>query len=202
MNRPAAQAILRGEVWEHPTLSYLVHASAGKTVIHAGTYFGDFLPALGAAASKVWAYEPNEENYRCAQATCSLNRLGNVQLFNAALGRASGQVRFQTQSEAGSALGGRSHVVDHDKAQPGVDSVPSIAIDEVVESKDDIAVIQLDVEGYETAALSGALKTIERCRPMLVLESKPDDQWWSQHLEPLGYQRTRALDDNTVFQCD
>src|SRR5262249_33438548 len=71
-HRPAARAILAGRIWEPETLAFLAANGAGGDVVHAGAYFGDFLPALARAcgpAGKVWAFEPNDENFRCAQVT-------------------------------------------------------------------------------------------------------------------------------------
>jgi len=42
-HRPAAQMILRGRVWEPDTIKFVRD--------HAGTYFGDFIPALSAGCA-------------------------------------------------------------------------------------------------------------------------------------------------------
>src|SRR5262245_29594961 len=60
--RPAAQAILDGEIWERATLEILGSAPARGDIVHAGTFFGDFLPALSRSRSGddvLWAFEPN-----------------------------------------------------------------------------------------------------------------------------------------------
>jgi hypothetical protein len=40
-----------------------------KDIVPAGAYFGDFLPALSNCGDDVgvWAFEPNVENYTCAE---------------------------------------------------------------------------------------------------------------------------------------
>src|SRR5213082_2315512 len=64
----------------------------------------------------------------------------------------------------------------------------------------EIGIIHLDVEGYETPALEGALETIRRCRPIFIVETKPVDAWLNANLAPLGYKAgDRPLDANTVF---
>lgn len=62
-----------------------------------------------------------------------------------------------------------------------------------------VSVIHLDIEGFEEQALDGALKILQRDRPILVLETPPSDAWFDQHLKPLGYGVDRKLDWNTVF---
>ena len=72
IDRPAAQSVLSGAVWEKTTIEYMIAQAGGGDIVHAGTYFGDFLPALSvgiAPGAKVWAFEPNSVNYRCAAMT-------------------------------------------------------------------------------------------------------------------------------------
>jgi hypothetical protein len=63
--RVAARKILAGEVWEPTTIEFLMSYGSHGDIVHAGAYFGDFLPALSrscAPGAKVWAFEPNPEN--------------------------------------------------------------------------------------------------------------------------------------------
>ena len=88
-HRPAAQKILSGDVWEAETIEFMsVNAPEGD-IVHAGSYFGDFIPALSRSrksGAKVWVFEPNPENFRCAKITIYINELENVQLIKACLG--------------------------------------------------------------------------------------------------------------------
>jgi hypothetical protein len=83
LHRPACQAILRGEVWEARTLAFLLAHAGDGDIVHAGAFFGDFLPALSRAAApgaKIRAFEALEKNWRYAAATAALNGLANVDL--------------------------------------------------------------------------------------------------------------------------
>jgi len=199
-HRPASKAVLRGKVWEPDTVALLVEACAVREIVHAGTFFGDFLPAIAAAAKRVWAFEPSLENYRCASLTISLNKLGNVELARAALTDTDGRVRLQTRTLTGEHLGGGSRVVRMPSLGLAIDeSSPGVVLDQAVPATADIAVIQLDVEGHEREALSGGLATIRRRRPILVVETVPSVAWIREHLAPLGYRLDRRLHNNTVF---
>lgn len=114
-HRPAAKTVLSGRVWEADTISLLCKAARHGDLIHAGAYFGDFLPALARACKetgrKVWAFEPSRENHRCAEITVMLNGLDNVVLKRVALGAVAGRARLVTTTEDGERLGGGSHVV-------------------------------------------------------------------------------------------
>jgi len=64
-----------------------------------------------------------------------------------------------------------------------------------------VAVVQLDVEGFEEPALEGGLRTISRCRPVIVLETPPSRPWFDRHLAPLGYRIEQRIDDNVVLRA-
>lgn len=204
-HRPVAQAILQSRVWEPDTLDLLRSVDSDGDIVHAGTYFGDFLPALARSRGDgaiVWAFEPNRENYRCAQITTLLNDLGNVVLTHAALDAQAGTAVLATSDPAGMPSGGASHIVG-DPSQAGTHSheeVDLVSVDQALGSDRRVAVIQLDVEGHEQQALAGAMLTIERCRPLIVLESLPETSWFAANLAPLGYKLDGSVDLNTVIR--
>ena len=53
---------------------------------------------------------------------------------------------------------------------------------------DDLSLLQLDVEGYERHVIEGALETIARNEPVIVLEDARDD--CAELLSSLGYTRS------------
>ncbi len=206
-HRPAARRILSGGVWEAETLDLLRREAREGDVVHAGTYFGDFLPALSRAARPehvVWAFEPSRENFRCAQITLLLNDISNVRLLNAALGDREGTEWLVTESDDGRALGGGSFLagagIEGKRGRP-TERVRTVRIDDVVEPDRRISAIQLDVEGTEEAALAGAMETVRRWRPLLVLETLPGREWLESHLVALGYREVKQVDGNHVLKA-
>jgi FkbM family methyltransferase len=200
-HRPAAQVVLRGDVWERQTIDYM-RAHAGRDIVHAGTYFGDFLPAVSKAIDPgrtIYAFEPNSENFACAEWTTLLNALGNIRLQQVALGDVSSTRQMQT-ALAGVALGGMSRITDMPKDPTGdYEDVATVRLDDVLPEQADIGVLQLDVEGFEERALKGALDTITRCRPILILETVPE-AFMESSITPLGYRQAGSVCGNTIFQ--
>jgi FkbM family methyltransferase len=164
-------------------------------LLHAGTFFGDFLPALARSrpGARVWAFEPNLENFRCAQMTIALNDLSNVTLMYGALDASPGEGRLRTTDGDGRSLGGKSHLAGD--GEP----VPLLTIDETLGAAR-VAAVQLDVEGNEQAALEGAMKMIRGQRPILVLETPPEE-WIARELAPLGYREGPPVGPNRVFHA-
>jgi hypothetical protein len=112
-HRPASQEVLGGRVWERETIEFMRRHVLDRDVIHAGMFFGDFLPGLAPALApgrKVFAFEPNPESFACAQWTAALNALTNVDMRNAGLGEAKRSALMRTQ-ENGRAIGGASHIL-------------------------------------------------------------------------------------------
>jgi FkbM family methyltransferase len=205
LHRPVARAILDARVWEPKTLDLVRSADADGDIVHAGTFFGDFIPALARSrhtGALVWAFEPNQENHRCAGVTIELNSLENVVLTNAGLSARSETAILATSDRRGISLGGGSRLIDDPDAIDGLrhERVNLIAIDDVVADDRQVAVIQLDVEGHEQEALTGAMGTIERCRPLIVLETLPPANWIAENLAPLGYRVAGTVDANTIVR--
>lgn len=206
--RPAAQAVLRGDVYEPETIAFMAKHCGDKDLVHAGTYFGDFLPALSdavAPTAEVWAFEPNPESHRCAEITLLLNKITNVRLHNAGLGATSSESLIQTTNARGRALGGASMIVAEAASGATSEPVRIVAIDEVVPADRQVGILQLDVEGYEQQALSGAFATIRRCRPILVLEQQVgagflDESWFADNVLSLGYEESGRMHLNRVYR--
>ncbi len=209
-HRPAARRILAGEVYEPDTLAYIASHCDGGDIVHAGTYFGDFLPALSAAVvpgATIWAFEPNRESFRCARVTLEINNIHNVVLTNAGLGEAQGELLVQTLDESGQSLGGASRILSTSESdRDGVERVSVVPVDDMVALDRHVSIIQLDVEDYEKEALTGALQTIRRCLPIIILEVRSgstllDSSWFSDHILALGYRRTGDVHKNAIYAC-
>ncbi|ELR96285.1 FkbM family methyltransferase [Gloeocapsa sp. PCC 73106] len=208
IHRPAAQKILKGDIHEKETIEFMTSKCGQGDIVHAGTFYGDFLPALSAACSptaKVWAFEPNPESYRCASITIMINNLSNINLINAGLGSTKNFATLVTKDHRGVNLGGGSTIqeLNSSEVDRGAITVPIVTLDEILPEDRQVSVIQLDVEGYEKQALAGAMKTIQRCLPIIILETVPEDSWMSENILSLGYSfNGKVLGINKVFEPD
>lgn len=209
LDRPAGRLLAAGDVYEPDTINLIAQHCGAGDVVHAGTYFGDLVPALSkslATGATLWAFEPNPESFRCAAITIALNGLSNVALTHAGLGATCGTASVKMQDQTGRDLGGCSRIMPDDSQLPGCERVTVTTVDATVGSERTVSVLQLDVEGYEREALEGAQKTITRCRPLLILELQPgarllESTWFADHILALGYRHTLSVHGNVVLEC-
>ena len=196
--RPCAQMIMQNKVWEPDTLNLMRRKCGAGDIIHAGTYFGDFLPALASALhpdALLWAFEPSRQHFRCASITIELNDIGkNVRLTHAALGEHRGEVTLSSVDDAGTALGGLTHI-----SERGSEITPLLALDDFIPPDRPISILQLDVEGFEEAALKGAETLIRRNQPILIVETPPQTNWFTALLHDCGYSYSEQVSWNSVY---
>jgi FkbM family methyltransferase len=207
-DRPAAMAILAGDVYEPNTIGFMQANAGAGDIVHAGTFFGDFLPALSHALApdaRLWAFEPSSESHQCARVTVLLNDLGNVELVHGALGEAPGAAELLIMDADGTARGGASRLVGSAAAVHGfTETTRVLTIDDCVPADRHVSIIQLDVEGHEREALAGAQGTIRRCLPILILETLSGStllgsEWLRTNILALRYKAVGSIHGNAVL---
>jgi FkbM family methyltransferase len=201
-NTPAATDIRNGRVYEPDTIKFIIKNCGEKSIIHGGTYFGDFLPALGKnVKGMVYSFEPNNINYGHARETINLNNLDNVILDNVALSDEFGVVTMKVANNSVS-IGGGSHIVDDNtnEAHQDFQKTNTITLDDFMVNKEEVSIIQLDVERYEEKALRGGLETIKKYMPIIIIENKPTSKFFTDNLKPLGYMyHQKKLHHNSIL---
>jgi len=207
-HRLTAQEILKGRIYEKETIDFIKRSYNFGDIIHAGTYFGDFLPALSRVLDKssaVWAFEANVENYKCAKLTLLINSLFNVNLENYGLSDQNGTKKFVISSKSGLPLGGGSKIIDDNVEGSLYEEVDVVSIDSIVPEDRHISIIHLDIEGHEQQALQGGLNTIKRCMPILIFEDNSNirnSKWFEDKILTLGYRRKTKINMNYIYHGD
>jgi len=188
-----SQTILNGGVHEDTTIEYI--QSVGGNIVHAGSGFGDFLPALR-NCDNIFTFEPNPLMYECTKETVSLNNLTNVHLHSQAIGNYNGFISLSNMDDRGREMGPRSEI--------GIGiKVDIVTLDSIIPENTQIDLIHLDIEGYELNALKGAKNIIEKYKPIIVLEIDCRAVTYNEYMDSVGYTQDKQLiynsNDKMVF---
>jgi FkbM family methyltransferase len=173
----------------------LKHVDCRQLVIQAGARIGLWPSVLAEHFKKVIAFEPETRNVECARANTS--HLWNVEIRHAALGKEPGRM-----------------AVEHSLVQSGSHQIVTEGGNEPcdVETIDSLNVtpdaIFLDIEGFELFALQGALETLKRCSPLLVLEMNDSRLRYGVEksqivdlLKPFGYAAVDRCGKDIVYRA-
>ena len=127
-----------------------------SVAVQAGGNVGIWPRLFAEKFKTVYTFEPDHLNFRCL---CLNAGNENIIKFQAAIGSKRGLVDLERDSwNCG------SHHVN------GTGPIPTLRIDDLGLEACDL--IQLDIEGQESFALEGARETIQRFRPVIVIEEK------------------------------
>lgn len=132
-----------------------------RTAIQAGGNLGLFPKRLAEEFARVYSFEPDAKLHACCVNNAPEKNIHHIQ---AALGSDRSPVAMhggRRDNSGRASHEGLTHVV-------GAGKIPQILIDDL--KLGDVDLIYLDIEGYEHRALVGAVDTIARCRPMIVVE--------------------------------
>jgi FkbM family methyltransferase len=155
--------------WEMHHLRRLL--PRGCTVLDVGANYGYCAIVLAAALEKrcrVLAIEPEPENFARLQKHVQWNGLGDI-VQGYELGVADVEGTAAMTKPAGNS--GHARIVsDQEPRKIAVSTLDAFCEARGLEQLD---AILLDVEGYEDRALRGAAKTLDRFRPLVVVELWP-----------------------------
>ncbi len=135
-------------------------------------FYTVFAANLIGPRGRVIAVEPSPREYGRLDRNIALNRLTNVTLVARGLGARPGKARLHIadpEHNGQNTLGDFGHT--------GVTAVGHVDIeltdlDSLAQelSLDEVDLIKIDVEGAEFAVIRGAIKTLEKCKPTMLIE--------------------------------
>ena len=158
-----------------------------KTVIQAGGNCGVYPLLYKEIFDTVYTFEPDPLSFFCLTVNC---QMPGISKFNCAIGEGPGSA---VMNELFVENRGMNKVELTDEP-----AIPVVAIDSF--GFKNVGVIQLDLEGFEPQALRGAIRTIEKYHPMIILECESNYDEVFAVIEPLGYKPLAKITRlDTVF---
>ena len=141
----------------------LQYVSGREGAVDIGGHVGLWSWQMALDFARVWAFEPMPEHRLCYEH--NMRHLRNWTLFPFALGEKPGTVHVRTRTP------GSSGDTGVDLSGNGL-QVKCVTLDEF-----DLApvnFIKVDCEGFEVFVLRGAVNTIMRNKPTIIVEQKPE----------------------------
>jgi FkbM family methyltransferase len=154
-----------------------------RDAIDVGANDGSYVHFLRRYSRFVHAFEPLPD---LADALRSKFAHGNVVVHRVALSSEDGSTELRVPLVDGTAITGCSTIsTDAFAAYGGYKAfaVPTNRLDGIY--KGDVGLIKIDVEGHEQHVLDGAVETVRRCRPRMLVEV-------DERLSPGGLERAKS----------
>jgi FkbM family methyltransferase len=182
MRLPITAGLLRGRYWlpasrgkllrilggtyeREQTRLFDAHISPGATVLDVGAHVGYYTmlsAVLAGPTGRVVAFEPNPTNAHFLRRHVEINRLGNVEVDEAAVSDRTGTGRFDFGSGSGTGSLSASGAIE----------VCTVTLDEVCANRSlTPSAVKIDVEGAEVSVLRGGLGTLRRAQPVIFLST-------------------------------
>ncbi|MCZ9875285.1 FkbM family methyltransferase [Brachyspira hyodysenteriae] len=135
-----------------------------KNIIDAGAFIGDSAIVLSEYTNKnVYSFEPINTNYKLMLKTIKLNNKKNIIPVNIALGENNDKITIEHNGEMSSLLHLRGYANFKE-------TVELITLDSYVEENNiEVGLIKTDLEGFEQSFLKGAINTIKKQKPVLLI---------------------------------
>jgi FkbM family methyltransferase len=186
----------RGDGYERESLElWAKMIEAGTTVLDVGAYTGLYSIVAAMRGAKVVALEPMPANLWRMRVNAARNKV-KIEMLPAAASDYEGAATLNYNPRVPLTTGAsiETGIANHDAAV----MVRCITIDSL--GQDNVSAIKIDVERHEPCVLKGAMQTIARCRPSLLIETL-DGEMRNQVLNLLPeYEAATILDGrNTLF---
>jgi len=126
-------------------------------ILDVGCHIGTYSLPLARDGYNVIAIDGCKESIDCLNESIIRNKLSNLITIPTPVSDRERGCSFDTHTNCGSTINLEG------------DSLRTTTIDSILDGKD-CSFIKLDIEGHESKAIEGSIKTLEKCQPPLLIE--------------------------------
>jgi protein O-GlcNAc transferase len=193
--------------YEHDLIGFVKRHISPRRVVDVGSNIGNHAIGFGGHPDyQVLCFEPDPELSEIAKFNLEMNSI-QYQLFNFGLGEKDELLSF---IEAGSENTGVGHF---DRNGQSEIELPVKRMDDCISNDFEVDLIKIDVGGFELDVLLGAVNTIEKNAPSLIIEHQNYDHFndCKDIIHQLGYRPIKVfcrkptflyLRDENIIQSD
>jgi len=152
------------------------HVKNRRVAVDIGAHIGLWSYFMAKDFKDLAAFEPMQKHRECWIE--NMAGVNNAEVYSCALGAQKGRVKIENRTFGST---GDTGVVPNESGDTEIMRLDDFNFREV-------DFIKIDCEGYELAVLQGAVETIKRCKPCIVVEQKGDMAL------KYGFEKFEALD--------
>jgi FkbM family methyltransferase len=183
----------RGDFEPLTIKTWLKVVRPGSTAVDVGAYSGLYAIAAARAGARAVAIEPLPLLYARLIENAQRNGV-DIRVLQVAASHVDGVAHFWSKG----GLSSTSRLGEFPGSKKKI-QVETVRLDSL--QLDDVSAIKVDVEGFESLVVRGALAILERDRPALILEALEGSGAIADELKPLGYELCERLDGrNFLFK--
>ena len=156
--------------WENAIVKKLYDmVIPNSCVIDCGCHVGTHTMRYSKKAFAVFAFEPTVSTYNILKRNLALNGIKNVRTYNMGLAEKACHLKQDMAKCDSNNSGSISYLIDN-TGNTKANSLDNILLDEPLIKKHGLSLIKIDVEEMEINVLRGAVKLIEKYKPVLYVE--------------------------------
>ncbi len=162
---------------EEPLEFFRAYLKPGDSVIDVGANIGDTVLTSAIQVGPhgmVWALEPHPRTYHFLLSNLKLNHVHNVEAINCAAGETFGEVAFSDDRRD-----------DMNRVGTGTLTVPVQKLDTLIKCRDTIALLKVDVEGYEKPVFDGADEIFSKTCSVHFEVSRQHFSWFGYNIRDI-----------------
>jgi FkbM family methyltransferase len=178
----------------------------GDRVVDVGAHYGAYALPMARIVTEdglVVALEPARHAREVLHRNIRMNNVSNVRVLPVAAGKEAAQGTLHMHKDRS-----RASLHELSEGASGNESVRVVRLDDVLPRDRRVALIKMDIEGYEQWALAGAKSILATDRPVVIFEHTPlatiaaglPEQGAWDVLTSHGYRMHRVTDKGEVIQ--
>jgi len=190
-----SNVIKEHKVWEsymHPIFEKYVNKSS--IVIECGCHIGTHSIPLASLCKTFYGFEPLPDTYDVLIKNVELNNINNAFIYKKGVADKEGSTEYLWISGNNP---GSSGLNNNPMGKPvwinptDKNIVVDLTTIDLLQL-DKLDFMKIDVEGYETLVIEGAINTIKKCRPVIIIEV------WKDHLGSIDINYTKSIYKNIL----
>jgi FkbM family methyltransferase len=195
LNCPISNAIKSNQIWEpHLHTIFDKYIKKDSVVIECGCHIGTHTLKMTSLCQKLYGFEPMPETYDVLMKNLNVNGIKNSIIYKKGVAETSGHTKFlwiPPNNIGGSGLANNPMGIPNwiQFTDKNIE-VELTTIDDL--NLDRLDFMKIDVEGYESFAIKGAFNTIQKYKPVIVMEV------WKNHFGEVDLNYTKELFKNLL----